>query len=134
MSDISDMSILPLPRSFSMTWGVETTNLLLAHSSFLADGVTSPVNTSGSNPMRCSRRNPACCSTSGFVGAMNRTLPFFLRSASAMTISATIVLPMPVGSTTRVDSSTAAFAMLTWYSLSSIERGFISSCSTNTGL
>jgi hypothetical protein len=96
-----------------MTWGVDTIRRFSFHISVRTDGATSPVNIAGSYLRRCSLRKPACCCTRGFVGAMNSTLCFFLSRVSAMTIRATMVFPMPVGRTTRVDSDAAPWAMFT---------------------
>ena len=94
--------------------GVPTTNLPPSHMASLFEGGTSPVNMTGSGRSRWSVRNFECCSTRGLVGAMNRTFPGFFTSVSAITMSATTVLPIPVGRTTSVGSSRAAFAMLSW--------------------
>jgi len=67
---------------------VEQTILLARHSSSRSSGGFSPVNTATSPASNASRRYAACCSTSGFVGARNRTLPPFARRTSAIGIPA----------------------------------------------
>src|SRR5438093_497298 len=78
------------------------------------------------------RRDAACCSTRRFVGARKSIRPPRRRKTSAMTNAAMTVLPMPVGSTTRVDRSRHARAMFTWYARSSTAPRRRSSCVTNT--
>ena len=56
-------------------------------------------------------RNCACWFTRGFVGARKRILLFFV-SSFAITSSAMIVFPIPVGSTTKVFAFDAEFAIL----------------------
>jgi len=101
-------------RSFRITCGVETMILFSRHRSSRSSGeVTSPVNKAIRSTTNRSRREAACCSTSGFVGARKRIFPPRRRRISAITIAATTVLPIPVGRTTRVDRSRHARAMFT---------------------
>ena len=75
------------------------------HSSALFSGVTKPVKTAISDSgMSVNLRNVAmCCSTRGLVGARNRIFDLGkLLSLWTASIKAMLVLPIPVGSTTRV--------------------------------
>ena len=80
----------------------------------LSSADTSPVKTTTSSTVVMFRMKAACCSTRGLVGAIKSTLPLSLDRTSAMTSRATMVLPIPVGRTTRVDLSMHDRAMLTW--------------------
>ena len=114
--------------SFSMTWGVETTTRASFHSAVRFAGGMLPVNTTISSGDRFMAffKKAACCSTRGLVGDRMRALPLFCVNLPAITSMATMVLPSPVGNTTRVDCLRDMPARLSWKRRCSMVLGLMS--------
>ncbi len=87
----------------------------------LVSGFIFPVITETEVPASISEKNPLCWSVRGFVGARTRTFPY--ERYSAAILSATTVLPSPVGSMTRVLHLRQPSTMFVWYALSSTFPG-----------
>src|SRR3989344_4158598 len=108
--------------SFSRPWGVEKIILAFFHNSPLFSGLTIPVNTAISFPSitKCSLKTAMYWSIRGFVGPIKRTFEFgYCLSLWAESIRKMFVLPIPVGSTTKVFFSAAVASIVCWYSLGS---------------
>ena len=120
---------LPASRSLATDCGVDTT---MSHSSTIPARVSgfmlpfiSPTLVSTSMRENDSR----CWSTRGLVGARTRTLPDDRYSAA--TLTATTVLPRPVGSITRVLFLRHPCTIAVWYLRSSTESGTMRGCVMN---
>ncbi|OPY52278.1 MAG: hypothetical protein A4E51_01389 [Methanosaeta sp. PtaU1.Bin055] len=125
--ETSRRDILRDKRSFSITWGVDTTIFASSHNSLRRSGKISPVKEATMVlSARTFSRNEACCSTRGFVGARKRTLPRF--SLAMRTIRAMTVFPRPVGRTTRVEAWRAEAASSSWKSRRSTAFSFSRGC------
>ena len=98
-----------------MTCGVATTMPALPRPSARRSGVTVPVRTTGGGAKRVPVTLRPCWTTRGRVGAIRSTdRSGYRRRYSAITRSATAVLPRPVGRTTSVLCAKAVVAMCSW--------------------
>ncbi len=111
-----------------MTCGVETMTCESFQISARFSGRMLPVNVATVQPGSACLKKSECCSTSGFVGERISTFPPRSFSRAAITISAIIVFPSPVGSTARHELLSADEVTESWYSRCSIISFRISGC------
>ena len=119
---------LPASRSLATDCGVETTTSDPSTTAALVSGFKLPFISPTLAPTRRVVNVSLCWSTSGFVGARTRTFP--LSRNSAANLSATIVLPSPVGSIRSEVLSRHPLTMLVWYLRSSTVSGTMRGCLT----
>ena len=115
-------------RSFSITCGVEMMTSAFSHISLRFFGGILPVNIVTAQSGSAWLKKLKCCSTSGFVGERINAFPPNSLKRAAITISATIVFPSPVGSTIRHEPLSADDVSASWYSRCSIASFLISGC------